>query len=71
MILVLTIGMFILSCVMYFMGSCSYKYDEVFNVIGTIAIVIFVILFIFGSFHGFINYLPTEGTHQGIVTAVE
>lgn len=30
-----------------------------------------IIILFFGFFHGFINHLPTEGVHQGIITAVD
>lgn len=40
-------------------------------ILGTIMVLGgFIILFV-GIFNGFINYPPTEGTHQGIVTAVD
>lgn len=33
--------------------------------------IIFIIILVFGIFHGFIYYPPTEGTHHGIITAVD
>ena len=33
--------------------------------------IIFIIILVFGIFHGFVYYPPTEGTHQGIITAVD
>lgn len=38
---------------------------------GFIFLIMSIIIFIFGCFHGFINYPKTEGTHQGVITAVD
>lgn len=38
---------------------------------GAITVVIGLIMAVTGFFHGFINYPPTEGTHQGVLTAVD
>lgn len=39
--------------------------------LGVFMIILAIILFIYGMFHGFINHPPTEGTHQGVLTAVD
>ena len=38
---------------------------------GFISLIMSIIILIFGCFHGFINYPKTEGTHQGVITAVD
>lgn len=38
---------------------------------GIISFIMSIIILIFGCFHGFINYPKTEGTHQGVITAVD
>lgn len=38
---------------------------------GVISFIMSIIILIFGCFHGFINYPKTEGTHQGVITAVD
>lgn len=38
---------------------------------GAISFIMSIIILIFGCFHGFINYPKTEGTHQGVITAVD
>ena len=36
-----------------------------------IGTVLFISMFIIGITHGFINYPATEGTHQGVITAID
>ena len=38
---------------------------------GLMSLIMSIIILIFGCFHGFINYPKTEGTHQGVITAVD
>ncbi len=40
-------------------------------VIGLLSFLGAVIILLLGGFHGFINYPATEGTHQGVITAVD
>lgn len=52
--------------------ACSSWKHETLGIAGwLISWLIAIIIFIFGCFHGFINYPPTEGTHQGVITAVD
>ena len=46
-------------------------HDTVHLTISGVLLVLGIIVLIFGCFHGFINYPATEGTHQGVVTAVD
>ena len=45
--------------------------EDVWAYIALGLFVILVMLFILGCFTGFVNYPVTEGTHQGVVTAVD
>ncbi len=61
----------ILSFVFFIVGISSWNYDTLFHVLAVIAFLVSVGLLMFGCFHGFINYPVTEGTHQGVITAVD
>lgn len=67
MIIGLMVGLFILGLILV----CFIDENFAVGVIGGILIFVSIGLFIFGCFHGFINYPATEGTHQGIITAVD
>lgn len=71
----LIIGSIIILVILFFVFvfamDCSWKYETLFKVLAIIAILASAGLFIFGCFHGFINYPATEGTHQGVITAVD
>ena len=56
-----------------FIGIACYSWEhETLGITGwAISWIIAIIILIFGCFHGFINYPPTEGTHQGVITAVD
>ena len=71
MILGLMIVLFILSFVFLILACTDTWHDTVHLTISGVLLVLGVIVIIFGSFHGFINYPATEGTHQGVVTAVD
>lgn len=71
MILGLMIVLFILSIVFLIIGCADYMHDTVHLTISGVLLVLGIIVLIFGCFHGFINYPATEGTHQGVVTAVD
>lgn len=69
MILGLIIICGILSLILGLVGACIYS-DECLA--GSIATgIAAVILLGVGCFTGFINHPPTDGTHQGIITAVD
>lgn len=71
MILGLTIGLSILGFILMGVSAASYEHEDLFLGIGIIAFILSIVIFIFGCFHGFINYPATEGTHQGVITAVD
>lgn len=70
MILIILIIMLFIACMVFY---CIY--DEVFGECwGVICIIcgfLGIGLLIYGCFHGFINYPPTKGSHQGVITAVD
>lgn len=47
------------------------EWDDNLTHFGAIIGVIGLMMAVTGFFHGFINYPPTEGTHQGVLTAVD
>lgn len=51
--------------------SYGIDYNDFLKILGFIAFVICLIIFVFGCFHGFIYYPKTEGMHQGVITAVD
>lgn len=71
MIIFLCALFFVLAIVFICIAGGSYEHEELFGVLSIICFILFFGIFIFGCFHGFINYPPTEGTHQGIITAVD
>lgn len=72
MIIGLIIGLFTVGIILLIASDPCYGTAEIILVIFA---VIFILasfgIFIFGCFHGFINYPATEGTHQGVITAVD
>lgn len=67
MIIGLIIGLFILG----FILMCFIEEKLSVGIIGGILIFASIGVFIFGCFNGFVNYPATEGTHQGVITAVD
>ncbi len=68
------IGLLILGIILTIIGYVMLDADCNFETGGTIMITGFllsVIMIIIGCVHGFINYPATEGTHQGVITAVD
>lgn len=61
---------FILSILLMLIASMVYD-DVGYSVLGFMFFMICFILFIVGCFTGFINYPKTEGTHTGVLTAVD
>lgn len=54
------------------MESTSTSTSEIcVGLLGFVMLVVAFVVFIWGCMHGFINYPPTEGTHQGVLTAVD
>lgn len=71
MILGLIILFIILGFVFLIIGCESYNHEEIYLGISITSFILSIVIAVFGGFHGFINYKPTEGIHQGIVTAVD
>lgn len=57
------------ACLIGYGVSCNH--EEVFTVLGIICVIGIVILTITGFFTGFISHPATEGTHIGVITAVD
>lgn len=49
----------------------SYNLEDIASVIGIISLIVTIALVIIGCVTGFINYPRTEGTQQGVITAVD
>ena len=71
MIIGAMIILFVLSFIFYTIATASWEHEGLFAGIGTILLILALGVLIFGCLHGFINYPPTEGTHQGVITAVD
>lgn len=72
MIIGLIIGLFIVGVVLFIASDSCYGTAEIMLVIFAIIFILASFgIFIFGCFHGFVNYPATEGTHQGVITAVD
>lgn len=73
MIIGFMIGLFILGLILLFCAeeTRTSEMETVCYVLGFLMLLVSVGLLFFGFFHGFINYPPTEGTHQGTITAVD
>lgn len=69
------IGLIILFIILCFIFSiaCSsdYKREVLWLVMSLVSFGISVVISIVGGLHGFINYKPTEGIHQGVITSVD
>ena len=70
MILLLMIIFCILGIILMIWGACDWDDDSKF-IIGLVFVAISGVLLIIGCFTGFINHPKTEGTHQGVITAVD
>ena len=72
MIIGLIIGLFIVGIVLFIASDSCYGTAGIILVIFAIIFILASFgIFIFGCFHGFVNYPATEGTHQGVITAVD
>lgn len=71
MIIGLTIVLSILSFVFLMISVASYKNEKMWIILFIITGILSLSITIFGCFHGFINYPKTEGTHVGVITAVD
>ena len=70
-LIILIISLIILGFVFAYITSSTWKYEKIWATVCAICFVTALGLSIFGCFHGFINYPATEGTHQGVITAVD
>ena len=70
MIIGLMIIFFVLGIVFSFISECTFK-NEGYIIAGMFSFAIAGCIFVYGCFNGFTYYPPTEGTHQGIITAVD
>lgn len=61
----------ILGFIFLVLACVDYMHEEIWLTSMIISWILSLIIFTFGCFHGFINYPKTEGTHQGIITAVD
>ena len=71
MIIGLMILLGIISFVCWIMWCSCCEYDDVAGVLAILSGICAIAIFTFGCFHGFVYYPKTEGTHQGIITAVD
>ncbi len=69
MIIFLIILFSVLGIIMFYlsMEECS---DKMF-VWSIVLLLIALIIFLYGAFHGFINHPATEGSHVGTITAID
>lgn len=69
--------MFIILLVILFIiggSAAAYGWEEDSGpsmILGAVILLVTLCLTIYGMFTGFVNYPPTEGVHQGVVTAVD
>ena len=69
------LGIFIFFTIL-FMGSLflmevNWEHEEIWFIMFILSGLIGFGVLMFGLFNGFINYPATEGTHQGVITAVD
>lgn len=63
--------LFTVLAVVFFCKGCDF-YGETWQIVlGVICGIISVAILIFGMFHGFVYYPKTEGSHVGVITAVD
>lgn len=71
MIVFLCILFAVLAGVFLCVGSDFYNGETWQEVLSVICGIIFAVILIFGMFNGFIYYPKTEGSHVGVITAVD
>ncbi len=62
---------FILSIIFFIIYVCTWDCDEWAQWIGWILLILSTILLIVGMFTGFVYHPSTEGTHIGVITAID
>lgn len=70
MIIGIIVILMILGIIFLMITIFTYNYEISLGLFAVTSIAT-LIVFIFGCFHGFINYKPTSGVHQGVITAVD
>ena len=70
MIIGLMIIFFVLGIVFSFISECTFK-NKGYIIAGMFSFAIAGCIFVYGCFNGFTYYPPTEGVHQGTITAVD
>ena len=70
MVLLFMIIFCILGLFLIIWGESSWD-DDYKVTIGVVLLIVSIVLLIVGCFTGFINHPKTEGTHQGVITAVD
>lgn len=69
-LLIMLIILIILTITFFVIADSAYE-DTPWWVATIISFIFGLIIFIYGCIHGFIYYGKTEGTHQGVITAVD
>jgi hypothetical protein len=71
MVLGLLIVLVVLFIIFFAAADISYKHGEAYAIVCAVCLILGLATFVFGFFHGFIYHPATEGTHQGVITAVD
>lgn len=69
MLIALIIILFVLS--FGFLIITTISYSDGFGWASLSCFLVGITIVVYGCFNGFVDYPPTEGTHQGIITAVD
>lgn len=69
MIIGLMIIFFVSSAIFAIIYDCTF--NDGYIIAGLISFALAGCIFVYGCFNGFVFYPPTEGVHQGIITAVD
>ena len=71
MVLILAISLIILCIIFFAMADISWENSDKYFMVSVISFILWIIVILYGTFNGFINYPPTQGSHQGVLTAVD
>ena len=63
--------LFAVLTVVFFCVGFDYYGEEWQQVLSVICSIVFVVILTFGMFNGFVYYPKTEGSHVGVITAVD
>lgn len=69
----MVLGITIISLILFFvfLTLAVVTEETVHLILAGVSFVVCLIAFVFGNFYGFVRYPATEGTHQGVITAVD